>query len=87
MFSVYILYSIAFQKSYVGQTNDLQKRLLEHNAIDNKGFTSKYKPWILVYSENFENRADAMKSEKYFKTGIGREKLKGIITEFLKLSQ
>ncbi len=87
MFSVYILYSISFQKSYVGQTKDLQNRLLEHNSKDNTGYSARYQPWVLIYDENFDNRADAMKKEKYFKTGVGREKLKEIITDFLNSTQ
>jgi putative endonuclease len=31
---------------------------------------------IIIYSENFETRLEARNREKYFKSGIGKEKLK-----------
>ena len=83
MFSVYILYSVSFQKNYIGQTKDLQNRLAEHNARENTGYTARYKPWVLIYSEDFDSRSDAMKKEKYFKTGTGREEIQKIINELL----
>jgi putative endonuclease len=86
MFTVYILYSIQFKKSYVGQTNDLQKRLLEHNEAATTGFTIPYRPWCLVHTENFETRSLAMKREKYLKTWAGRIFVKSLIDEYLKIN-
>ena len=71
------------KKSYVGETKDLQNRLAEHNAREHTGYTARYKPWVLIYSENFDSRSDAMKKEKYFKTGTGREEIQKIINELL----
>jgi putative endonuclease len=39
MFTVYILYSISWGKSYVGYTNNVERRLQEHNITESKGFT------------------------------------------------
>jgi putative endonuclease len=84
MFTVYILHSAAHNKTYIGQTKNLENRLLEHNETALKGFTVAYRPWILVHHEEYETRGEAMKREKYLKSGMGREIVKKIVVEFLK---
>jgi putative endonuclease len=84
MFTVYILHSAAHNKTYIGQTKNLENRLLEHNETALKGFTVAYRPWILVHHEVYETRGEAMKREKYLKSGMGREIVKKIVVEFLK---
>jgi putative endonuclease len=83
MFSVYILYSASSGKTYVGFTNDIDRRMLEHNFTEVKGYTLKFRPWTLIFTEEFEEKKDAMKREKYFKTGVGREEIKIIVKGFL----
>lgn len=56
-------------------TNDLKRRVYEHNLGKNKS-NRPYRPWTLVYSESFSTRVDARSREKYLKSGIGREFLK-----------
>ena len=84
MFTVYILYSIAYNKTYVGQTKDLDNRLLEHNVTAIKGFTVSYRPWVLIHQEDYATRTEAMKREKYLKSGMGREFVKTIVLTFIK---
>ena len=61
---------------YFGQTGDIEKRLADHNQ-GNTGFTTKAGgPWKLVYKEGWETRSEAMKREKYLKTGAGRDFIK-----------
>jgi len=67
MYITYILHSEGNDKYYIGSTNNLERRLKEHNEKD-IGYTSKYHPWELLYSETFPNRVQAMKSEKYLKS-------------------
>jgi putative endonuclease len=86
MFSVYILYSTSFSKTYVGFTNDILRRMNEHNFTESKGFTLRFRPWTLIYTEVFDFKLDAMKREKYLKTGVGREEVKGIVKKFLENS-
>ena len=57
---------------YKGSTDDLEKRIKTHNAGKVK-FSSKYLPWKLILSEEFETRAEAMRREKWYKTGVGRD--------------
>ena len=64
---VYILHSPSSDKFYVGQTANLEQRLLEHNETSTKSFTSKYRPWILKTSFEMPSRSAAMKLEKYLK--------------------
>ena len=73
MFTVYVLYSRSSGKSYVGFTSNLNERLKSHNELSRKGWTVKYRPWELVFTEIYETKAAAMKREKWMKTGVGRE--------------
>jgi len=68
---VYVLKSLVSKKSYVGFTNNLGRRLKEHN--EGKGsFTKKYKPRKVVYFEELENYVEARRREKYLKSASGR---------------
>ena len=79
MFKVYVLYSPSFDKIYVGYTSDLEQRLLAHNGLSEKGWTKRYRPWKLVYSETFENRTEAMIREKALKSSRGRAFIRKLI--------
>jgi predicted GIY-YIG superfamily endonuclease len=69
---VYLLTSVAFPKQhYVGHTDDLRTRLLDHNE-GRGGHTAKYKPWKLEMYLAFSNKALAIAFEKYLKSGSGR---------------
>jgi putative endonuclease len=72
MFTVYILYSEKFDKTYVGFTSDIEKRFLSHNELGKKGWTIKFRPWKIIYSEMFQTKHEAMSREKYLKSGVGR---------------
>ena len=64
MYTVYILHSKTFDRYYVGYTNNLARRLSEHNRIKRK-FTDAGIPWIVVYTEIFMTKKDAMNREKF----------------------
>jgi putative endonuclease len=51
MFTVYVLYSTLHNKIYIGYSSDMPRRLLSHNQLATKGYTIKYRPWIIVYTE------------------------------------
>ena len=72
MFNVYVLYSKNFDKIYIGFTSDLEQRLLSHNELGKKGWTIKFRPWQLIYKEEYSEKSDAMKREKQLKTATGR---------------
>ena len=73
MFTVYVLHSQRFDKIYIGFTSDIEKRLFAHNHPSNKGWTKSFQPWEIIYSEEFENKEDAMVREKQLKSYRGRE--------------
>jgi putative endonuclease len=72
MYKVYVLYSSKYNKIYIGYTGNLEGRLLSHNELSKKGWTIKFRPWILVHKEEFETKAAALKREKELKTAAGR---------------
>jgi putative endonuclease len=77
-YSVYVLYSEKFHRTYAGQTNDIYERIKRHN----KGLvnsTKPFKPWDVVYTEKCQTRSDAMRREKWLKSGKGRAFVKTLI--------
>ncbi|MBV6479272.1 MAG: hypothetical protein HGGPFJEG_02043 [Ignavibacteria bacterium] len=75
---VYILYSEHQKKTYVGHTNDLLRRIFEHNTGKVKT-TKKYKPLKLIYKEKYHTRDEVRAREVNFKTSTGRKKIKKIL--------
>ncbi len=67
MYSVYILHSKSFNRFYVGYTNDLHRRIAEHNRKKGK-FTDAGIPWELVHCEEYPSKKAAMDREKYIKS-------------------
>ena len=78
MFFVYVLESEKTGRSYIGSCFDLMDRLERHNSGRSKS-TKHALPWNLVYYERFDTRAEAMRRERYFKTGAGRFELGRLI--------
>jgi len=74
MYFVYAIKSITKNYIYVGMSNNLERRLKEHNNAENRS-TKLYKPFVLILSEELETREVARKREKFLKSGIGKEYL------------
>jgi putative endonuclease len=75
---VYILYSPSKDRYYIGQTQDIEDRMLRHNSGRSK--STKYGlPWILVYTKEFDSRSTAMLYEKKLKSEKSREYLEEMI--------
>ena len=73
MYYVYVLKSLKNGKRYIGYSSkDPIERLKEHNQGSNQ-FTRQNKPFKLVYSEEYVDKSEASKRERYLKSGIGRE--------------
>ncbi|MCZ6704245.1 MAG: GIY-YIG nuclease family protein [Ignavibacteria bacterium] len=81
-FFVYILYSPSHNRTYTGQSDNLDNRLVYHNSGKVRS-TKPYRPWELIYIESFPTRAQAMKREKWFKSKAGRKKIAKILNEYL----
>jgi putative endonuclease len=85
MFSVYILRT-SLNTLYIGQTNNLDRRLLEHKNDKNKSakYLRYFSSFDLVYSEEYSNRSSAMKREFQLK-GWTRAKKEALIDNNLQL--
>lgn len=75
---VYVLRSQKDRKKYIGRTNDLNRRLAEHQQGKNIS-TAKRRPLELLYFEGHRSLDDAIRREKYFKTTKGKVTLGQII--------
>ena len=78
MFSVYIIYSEKLNKFYIGYSSNVQERLRKHNRRS-KGFSFLGRPWVLVYTESFDNKKDAMDRERQLKNWKNRERIETLI--------
>jgi putative endonuclease len=77
MYYTYVLRSLKDHKRYIGSTDNLSKRVKEHNDGLVKS-TKNRRPLILIYSEEFNSKSESLKREKFFKSGFGRGFLKKI---------
>jgi putative endonuclease len=75
MYYVYVLQSLKDGKLYTGYTDDLVRRLKEHNGGYSKSTKSR-RPFKLVYSEKYQTAKQAAKREWYFKNTTEGDKLK-----------
>ena len=75
LYAVYVLQSALDGRHYVGQTEDLERRLLEHQTGLAK-YTRNRGPWSLIYQEQCASRSQAMSRERFLKSGQGREWLR-----------
>ncbi|UOY08908.1 GIY-YIG nuclease family protein [Muricauda sp. SCSIO 64092] len=75
MVFVYVLKSEIDNRLYVGLTQNVEKRLREHNSGKTRS-TKGYRPWQLIYVEEYPDRPTARKREKYLKSGYGKQWLK-----------
>jgi putative endonuclease len=78
IFHVYILRSQSTGQFYVGQTENLTKRVFEHNnnrtpSIKNRGL------WELVHAEAFDSRAEAMRRGRQIKKMKSRQWIERLV--------
>jgi putative endonuclease len=80
MFYVYAVYNKQARKYYIGQSENLDQRIEQHNSRFYKSYTSRFPgKWELIYQESVATRSEALKREKSLKTGNGREFIKSFI--------
>ncbi|MFI5251648.1 MAG: GIY-YIG nuclease family protein [Bacteroidota bacterium] len=78
MFTTYILWSGALQKYYVGHTDNLKRRLEEHNT-SRSVYTKTGIPWVLVYHQEFDTRKNAVRRELEIKKRKSRRYIERLI--------
>jgi len=82
MFYVYVLLSKVDNQFYTGATSDLKSRLQKHDDGQVPS-TSKRRPLKLIYYEACLEKDDAIKREKYLKTGMGKRYLRNRLIGYL----
>ena len=82
MVYVYAISSLTKNYIYVGMTQDLEARLVRHKKGGEKT-TKPYAPFRLIYTEVCANRVKARIREKYWKSGIGKQKLRDIRNQII----
>jgi putative endonuclease len=76
--TVYILVSVVNGKYYVGCTNSFEKRIIKHNS-GKVYWTKRYKPWKLIYKEEYKTLSEARKREKQIKSWHKRSRIEKLI--------
>ena len=71
MFVVYVLFSDQAGKHYTGYTSNLEERIRSHNEYGSD-WTSRHRPWRLIYVRSFEVKQEALVYERWLKSGVGR---------------
>ncbi|MGA2678464.1 MAG: GIY-YIG nuclease family protein [Sedimentisphaerales bacterium] len=79
---VYVLRSEKDGKFYVGYTNNVRKRVEQHNNGQVES-TKRRTPLELIYWEGCINQQDATKREKYLKSSWGKRYIKGRLEQYL----
>lgn len=79
---VYILYSLADRKFYIGSTSDLRQRFKQHTSGQVVS-TKNRKGLEVIHYEYFINKADALAREKFLKSGYGHEQIKAFLKRTL----
>jgi len=81
MFYVYILLEKNGQL-YTGFSADLKLRIKEHNSGSGGHYTCINRPFRLIYYEAYIDKSDAAAAELFYKSGYGREILKGKLKNY-----
>ena len=77
--TVYILYSPNSDKYYIGCTTDTISERLRRHLSNHKGFTSRAKDWLLVYSEAFDTKTEALIREGELKSWKSKDRIRELI--------
>jgi putative endonuclease len=72
---------------YVGQTDDLERRLAQHESGAIRGFTHSYLPVKLVWSQEFSTRYEALVAERQIKGWTRAKKLALIRGDWTEISR
>ncbi len=83
MYFIYVLESLVDQHLYVGYSDNIKRRLDEHNSGKVLA-TRNRRPFKVIHLEGFVNQQDATSREKFYKTGWGRTHLKRILKNYYK---
>jgi putative endonuclease len=77
---LYILYSSNLDRYYIGSCADVKVRLVRHNAGATPS-TKPGRPWVVVYTENFNLKTESLKRENYLKKLKSRIYIENLIKQ------
>ena len=75
VYTVYVLFSTKFTEHYTGYSSNHEERIKSHNVYGTD-WTARHRPWKVIHTKVFDTKAEAMKYEKWLKTGVGRDFIK-----------
>jgi len=78
MYCIYVISSVSRKYVYVGLTNNLARRIKQHQDGKERT-TAPYRPFQIILTEKHLTRNIARNREKYLKSGVGKEWIKGYI--------
>lgn len=82
MYKVYVLQSTKDNTLYIGYTENLDRRINEHN-LGLSCYTNQHKPYKCITAFSFLVKTDAERFEEYLKSGYGRRFLKSMLKDYL----
>jgi putative endonuclease len=80
MFFVYIIYSNSSDRYYTGYCSNIENRQEKHN-LGATPSTRPYRPWKLVYLEEYESKREAILREKEIKKQKSRKYIESLIAQ------
>ena len=80
-YHVYRLHSKLLDRYYIGSTQDITKRLEKHLS-NHKGYTSRAKDWLVVYSESYLTKSEALLRERKIKSWKSKKMIEKLIDKF-----
>jgi len=60
-------------------TSNIVERFKSHNELSKKGWTKNFRPWIIIYQEEYTEKKEALKRERQLKGAAGRAFLRSLI--------
>ena len=78
VYTTYILRNTNSGRHYIGSTNDLKRRIDEHNRGQTKS-TRQEGIWVLLYEEEFPSAIEALRRERQIKSYKGGNAFKSLI--------
>jgi putative endonuclease len=83
---LYILQSADNGRYYVGRSQNPERRLEHHNTTST-GFTSRYRPWALVFTQEFPTKQKAIAAEQLLKEWKSRKMTRYVIEGTIQLEK
>jgi putative endonuclease len=83
---VYILESEENERYYVGRSKNPERRVDHHNTTST-GFTSRYRPWALVFQQEFDSKEEAVSAEQLIKGWKSRKMTRYVIEGEIELEE